>query len=67
VGEVEVRWQVEFVHDHVQWRVPGQQALPLLWLLYAPSALISFRSLDTCNSPVEFDVSFSYGKYNVKE
>jgi hypothetical protein len=57
-GGAEVCWHVELVHDHIWWRVLGHLALPLLWLLYAPSAIISFASLDTCKSPVEFDISF---------
>jgi hypothetical protein len=32
---------------------------PLRQLSYAPSVINSFASLDTCNSPVEYDVSYA--------
>jgi glutaredoxin-related protein len=67
VGAMGVRWHVWLVHAHVRQRLPEHQTWPFLRLLYVPSAIISFASLDICISPVEYDVTFVYGKYNVKE
>jgi hypothetical protein len=52
-----VHCPVGLVHAHVrlipqECRVLGPQRF-----LYAPSAIISFTSLDICISPVEYDVS----------
>jgi hypothetical protein len=50
---------VGLVQDHVR-RIPqGCRVLGPQRFLYAPSATISFTSLDICISHVEYDVSFA--------
>jgi hypothetical protein len=57
---------VEVVHCHMGpghahvWQIPqGCRALGPHRSLYAPSAIMRFASLDTCISPVDYDVSFT--------
>jgi hypothetical protein len=54
-------------HAHVQRILPEYQGSGPQKSCYAPSAIMSFASLDIYICAVEYDVSFAQGKHNVKE
>jgi hypothetical protein len=54
-------------HAHVWWIFLECRGSVPQTPLYAPSAIISFASLDIYICPVKYDASFAYGKHNVKE
>jgi hypothetical protein len=56
---VEVHCHMALGHAHVQQTPRGYRMPAHPQIEYAPSATSSFASLDTCTSPVEYDVSFA--------